>query len=318
MRPRKITLMGQLGDVDLRLLRIFRKVVECGGFSSAEVDLDISRAAISMAMSDLEARLSMRLCQRGRSGFQLTSEGQAVFEATMQLLTAVEDFRTRVNGLHSSLTGELNIGITDNLVTLPNMQVTEALRALKARGDNVHINIRMAPPNDIEMAVLGGSLHAGVVPELKRVPGLDYLALYEEQSALYCSDRHPLFACEAPSVEEIAGYDAVVPSYAQTPDIKRVHEALKPMASATDREGVAFLVLTGSYLGFLPTHFARRWSDHGRMKRLAPDAFEYATRYYAITRKGRPPNLVLESFLEELRSLVESLPRDEQGSGRHR
>lgn len=316
MSSRKITLMGQLGDVDLRLLRIFRKVVECGGFSSAEVELNISRAAISMAMSDLEARLSMRLCQRGRSGFQLTSEGQAVFEATMQLLAAVEDFRTRVNGLHASLTGELNIGITDNLVTMPNMHVTEALRALKARGDNVHINIRMAPPNDIEMAVLGGSLHAGVVPELKRVAGLDYLSLYDEQSALYCSDRHPLFDVEAPTPQQIACFDAVVPSYAQTPEIKRVHETLKPKASATDREGVAFLVLTGSYVGFLPTHFAQRWTEHGRMKRLAPDTFEYATRYYAITRKGRPPNLVLESFLEALRSLLEALPRDEQVSGR--
>ncbi|WP_353979701.1 LysR family transcriptional regulator [Salinicola endophyticus] len=310
MSQRRITLMGQLGDVDLRLLRIFRKVVECGGFSSAEVELNISRAAISMAMSDLETRLSMRLCQRGRSGFRLTSEGHDVYEATVQLLAAVEDFRTRVNGLHSRLTGELNIGITDNLVTLPDMQVTEALRALKARGDNVHINIRMAPPNDIEMAVLGGSLHAGVVPELKRVPGLDYLTLYEEQSALYCSDRHPLFACQAPSVDQIAGHDAVVPSYAQTPEIKRVHEALKPMASATDREGVAFLVLTGSYIGFLPTHYAQRWRDQGRMRRLAPDTFEYATRYeystryYAITRKGRPPNLVLESFLEELEACL--------------
>ena len=277
MSQRRITLMGQLGDVDLRLLRIFRKVVECGGFSSAEVELNISRAAISMAMSDLETRLSMRLCQRGRSGFRLTSEGHDVYEATMQLLAAMEDFRTRANSLHSPLTGELNIGITDNLVTLPDMQVTEALRALKARGDNVHINIRMAPPNDIEMAVLGGSLHAGVVPELKRVPGLDYLALYEERSALYCSDRHPLFACEAPSVDQIAGHDAVVPSYAQTPEIKRVHEALKPMASATDREGVAFLVLTGSYIGFLPTHYAQRWSDHGRMRRLVPDRSEEHT-----------------------------------------
>lgn len=308
MNQRKITLMGQLGDVDLRLLRIFRKVVECGGFSSAEVELGISRSAISMAMGDLETRLSMRLCQRGRGGFRLTSEGQDVFEATVQLLAAVEDFRTRVNGLHSNLTGELNIGITDNLVTMPNMHITEALRALKARGDNVHINIRMAPPNDIEMAVLGGSLHAGVVPELKKVPGLDYKRLYGEESALYCSDRHPLFSAKAPSPREIARFDAVVPSYAQTAEIKRVHENLKPMASATDREGVAFLVLTGSYIGFLPTHFAQRWIEHGKMKKLDPGGFGYETSYYSITRRGRPPNMVLERFIEELDCLIAETP----------
>ena len=50
MSRRKAALSGQVSDADLRLLRIYRKVVECGGFSAAEVELNISRAAISMAM----------------------------------------------------------------------------------------------------------------------------------------------------------------------------------------------------------------------------------------------------------------------------
>ncbi len=53
----------------------------------------------------------MRLCQRGRSGFALTHEGQDVYDYMLQLLAAVEEFRTRGNGVHASLTGELNIGI---------------------------------------------------------------------------------------------------------------------------------------------------------------------------------------------------------------
>ena len=46
---RRIHLAGQFGDVDFRLLRIFRKVVVCGGFSSVQIDLNISRSAISAA-----------------------------------------------------------------------------------------------------------------------------------------------------------------------------------------------------------------------------------------------------------------------------
>lgn len=300
MNQRKISLLGQLGDVDLRLLRIFRKVVECGGFASAEVELNISRAAISMAMSDLETRLSMRLCQRGRSGFALTNEGHFVFDATLQLLAAVENFRSGVNSLHSTLTGELNIGITDNLVTMPSMRVTEALRGLKAHGDNIHINIRMAPPNDIEMAVLEGGLHTGVVPELKQLAGLEYQHLYSEQSALYCSESHPLFTQANITLQQVSAYDAVVPSYAQNAEIKRAHEHLQAKASATDREGVAFMVLTGSYIGFLPTHYAKRWVDEGKMAEIAQSQFGYETQYYSITRKGRPPNRVLERYLAEL------------------
>jgi LysR family transcriptional regulator, transcriptional activator for bauABCD operon len=296
--------MGPPSDADLRLLRIYRKVVECGGFSAAEVELGISRAAISMAMNDLETRLGLRLCQRGRSGFSLTDEGAEVYQSTLQLLAAVEGFRTRVNGLHAQLKGELNIGITDNLVTMPEMHITHALSALKERGPEVRINIRMIPPSDIELAVLDGRLHTGVTPDLKVLPGLNYLSLYEEASQLYCSNEHPLFAVEQVSEAALARHDAVVPAYAQTPEIKGVHEPLRAAASASDREGIAFLILSGRYIGYLPTHYAERWVRDGRMRALNPGKWRYDTHYSAITRKGAPPNLVLESYLEELKRLT--------------
>ncbi|MDH2297698.1 LysR family transcriptional regulator [Cobetia sp. 29-18-1] len=309
---------GQLGDTDLRLLRIFRKVVECGGFSAAEIELNISRSAISMAMSDLETRLGLKLCQRGRSGFALTNEGREVHEAAMQMLAAAEGFRTRINGLHAWLKGELNIGITDNLVTMPEMHITDALSALKGHGPEVMINIRMIPPNEIERAVLDGRLHTGVIPTLKTLPGLEYRSLYEETSCLYCARGHVLFrepqagdtlARGRPvGEEEIRQHDAVLPAYAQTPAIKALHEPLKAAASATDREGIAFLVLSGRYLGYLPTHYAERWVRDGQMQALSPVANSYVTYYSAITRKSRPPNLVLERYLTELDALRQAKP----------
>lgn len=166
MTQRRNPPMGQLGDTDLRLLRIYRKVVECGGFSAAEVALGISRAAISMAMNDLETRLGLRLCQRGRSGFAMTDEGTEVYESTLQLLAAVEGFRTRVNGLHAQLKGELNIGITDNLVTMPQMHITDALH-LPGQGDPHHARHRRRHAGQVQ-----GDLHGGAGGERHRVLNL--------------------------------------------------------------------------------------------------------------------------------------------------
>ncbi|GHB01772.1 LysR family transcriptional regulator [Modicisalibacter luteus] len=306
MPPRKETLSGQLSDADLRLLRIYKKVVECGGFSAAEVDLNISRAAISMAINTLEARLSLRLCQRGRSGFALTDEGKEVYESSLQLLAAIEGFRTRVNSLHECLKGELNIGITDNLVTMPEMHITHALSALKERGPEVRINIRMMPPRDIELAVMDGRLHTGVVPALETLAGLHYRSLYEETSQLYCASNHPLFEAEKVDQNCLGRWDAVIPAYAQSPEIRSKHEPLKAAASATDREGVAFLILSGRYIGYLPTHYAQGWIRDGRMRALNPRACQYVTRYSVITRKGGPPNRVLNTYLEELAQLLQA------------
>ncbi|KZN15041.1 LysR family transcriptional regulator [Marinomonas sp. TW1] len=296
------TFQSQISDADLRILRIYKTVVECGGFSAAEVTLNISRAAISIAISDLETRLGFRLCQRGRSGFSLTNEGSQVYEYTLQLLSSIEDFRTHINALHQHLKGELNIGITDNLVTLPHTRITHSLAGLKDKGPQVTVNIRMIPPTDVERGVLDGGLHIGIVPDLKILSGLEYHHLYEEESKLYCSNTHPLFEMDDRKISKakLKNYDAVLPAYAQTPEIKAQHQPLQASATATDREGIAFLILTGRYIGFLPDHVAAHWERDGRMRAILPDECRYLTQFSAITRKGARTNLVLETFLEEL------------------
>jgi len=295
-------LSGLIADTDIRLLKIFKAVVECGGFTNAEVELNISRSAISIAMNDLEQRLSLKLCQRGRSGFAMTDQGTDVYQSTLQLFSALEDFRTQVNSLHLQLKGELNIGITDTLVTMPKMKITQALSQLKQRGPEVTLNIRMIPPADIEMGVLDGKLHTGVIPVTKTLPGLEYIKLYNEQSLLYCSDAHPLFsqADESISMDAIENQEAVMPAYAQSATIKSLYQNLKKGASATDREGIAFLILTGHYIGYLPTHFAQRWVQEGKLRALLPKQLSFKTPIAAISRKGAINNLVLNCYLQQL------------------
>jgi LysR family transcriptional regulator, transcriptional activator for bauABCD operon len=67
---------GTVGEIDLRLLRVFMAVADHGGFAAAEVALGKNKSAISMDIANLEARLGSRLCQRGRGGFSLTDEGR--------------------------------------------------------------------------------------------------------------------------------------------------------------------------------------------------------------------------------------------------
>lgn len=193
MSQHKNLLPRQLGDANIRLLRVYKVVIESGGFAAAEVDLNISRPAISLAITELESLLQMKLCHRGRSGFSITEQGEQVYQSTLQLLGSIENFRAEMNAINTELIGELNIGITDNLVTIEQMRITRALSALKHRAPDVIINIQMIPPNDIETAILNGQLHIGVVPEFRTLPGLCYIPLYKEQSLLFCSEKHPLF-----------------------------------------------------------------------------------------------------------------------------
>ncbi|WP_107851099.1 LysR family transcriptional regulator [Oceanimonas marisflavi] len=286
---------GQVSDFDLKLLKVFRTVAACGGFSAAEVALGISRAAISMQMADLEKRLGVKLCQRGRAGFALTDEGRRVLDAGDRLFGAVEHFRAEISELHRHLQGTLVIGITDNLVSHPGMKITHGLAALKARGPQVQIDLRMQPSDDIEIGVLDGRLNVGVVPKVRELPGLDYRPLYEESTRLYCADNHPLFADPAGNVFE---HELVQPRFARPAEAAALYDRHIAGAQASDREGILFLVLTGCYLGYLPDHYAAPWVKAGRLRALQPG---FTTHFCAITARSQRPNLVLETFLETLK-----------------
>lgn len=294
--------LGQMSDYEIRLIRIFKTVVECGGFTAAETTLGISRSAISQHMNDLEGRLGFSLCQRGRGGFSLTEEGKEIYQAGLTLLTALETFKSDVNALHQTIKGELNIGITDNLVTLPAMHVTNALAELSAPAHDVTLHIHMEPSDAVIRGVMDGHLHVGVVPAVNLPTSLETRHLYDEPSYLYCAAKHPLFSEPDDDAANIAQYPAISPRYPLPTTAREAHEALCLRASASDREGAAFLILTGRFIGFLPEHVAAQWVAAGKMRALHASTQHYRIPFVLITRHDRRPNRVVDAFLSFIKN----------------
>lgn len=301
----KIHLDGQLSDFDLRLLRIFKAVVDSGGFTAAEVELNISRSAISTAISDLETRLGFMLCNRGRSGFSVTDAGARVYDEMRKLFSSIDTFKNHINAIHTSLRGELRIGLTDNLISMQRMKIVGSLRALKHKAPDVIINIRMMPPTEIEKAVLTSQLDVGMIPQWRQTPGLHYEPLYDEESGVYCGAEHGLFAQAVPDSglepEAVLSHDFVVPAYAHPERMQQVYRSRKPSATVSDREGVAFLIMTGCFIGLLPTHYAQQWVSTGMMRRLLPEEFNFVSQYVAVSRTSSTEDQILSTYLKALR-----------------
>jgi LysR family transcriptional regulator, transcriptional activator for bauABCD operon len=293
--------LAQVTDFDLKLLRIFKIVSECGSFSAAESLLGITCSAISLNMSNLEKRLGMRLCQRGRAGFALTDEGQEILRHSDSMMVAIENFRQQVNQMHKQLRGEFNIGIINNLVTQPHMKITHALDSLRTCGPEIRINISMMTAAEIERGLMDGRLHVGALPLTSPMSGLEYMQLYEEKSNLYCSIKHPLFSSGAePDDEQLLQYDAVAPSFRMTAEAIGMHQMLRCTATASDREGIAFLILTGCYIGFLPDHYAAQWVEKKLMRTVVPTRLHCHSKIGIAMRRGRRINSILEKFIQSL------------------
>ena len=296
---KRMSLSGQIADVDLKLLRVFKAVVDAGGFSAAEVELNMGRSAISRVIADLEARLDMRLCERGRAGFSLTQQGSHVYSATVELLQDLEKFRENVNSAHSKLVGEINFGLTDNMLSATQSPVVDVLGAFHREQPAVRFNLQVSAPNDIESGVVEGRYHLGVVPQHHALPSLNYRPLYTEQSQFYCGAQHPLFDFEEPQItmDLIAEQDFISPSYNHSILLNKEFPKLRAVATSHQVEGVATLILSGQYLGFLPDHYAQRWVETGQMRLLLPEQLHFNIPFALITRNDTSHNVLINTLL---------------------
>ncbi len=72
--------------MNLSHLKQFLTVVEFGSFSEAALEQNVSQAAISYAIAELEKELGARLFDRGRFGARVTEIGEKVALHAMVIL----------------------------------------------------------------------------------------------------------------------------------------------------------------------------------------------------------------------------------------
>lgn len=293
-------LIGEIADVDLRLLRIFKVVVDAGGFSAAELELNIGRSTVSRHVADLEERLGFVLCTRGRSGFALTEEGRQVHEAAQRLLASVAAFRDDLRGLQADLSGPLLLALFDKTATNPASHIAAAVRDFRQLAPAVTMDVTVDALTAIEAGVLDGRFHLGISPDHRRSDALRYLPLFTERMDMYCGRGHPLFlpGQASPALDDLRQYDYAGLGF-HSPNMEASHRfGLQRRATVTDQEGVATLVLSGCFIGFLPDHYAASFVAQGLLRRIAVPEVSYQVLFVAVSRRSPAPPRVAQAFLE--------------------
>ncbi|HOE41604.1 MAG TPA: LysR family transcriptional regulator [Rhodoferax sp.] len=292
--------LGQLSDMDIRLLRVFKSVVDCGGMAAAELELNIGTSTISRHIKDLETRLGLTVCRRGRAGFALTPEGGQIYAETLRLLSSVDAFRSRVDEIHQRMGGELHIAVFDNTASNPQAHIGEAIARFTQAAPDVSLHLHVAPLNSIERGVIDGQFQVGIIPGHRSSDALHYDELFDETMLLYCGQSHPLFAADAAlepnNWEALRGHRFAGLGY-HSPNMELSQQVrLTRAATGYDQESIATLILSGRFLGFLPDHYAERFVQLGRMRAVQPKVISYRCSFFCILRASPQSARVTRAF----------------------
>jgi len=93
----------------LTAMKVFKRVVDLGGFSAAARDLGLSNAAVSKNVSELEAHLGVRLLTRTTRRLNVTEAGQTYHRRCVAVLEEIDEADREAGHLGSKPRGVLRI-----------------------------------------------------------------------------------------------------------------------------------------------------------------------------------------------------------------
>lgn len=266
-----------------REMQAFVAVVDAGSFVAAGDALRVSKAAVSRAVLQLEARLGARLLQRTTRRLSLTEAGQAYHARCKQILADLDEADGMVGDVTLQATGRLRInaplsfGIS-HLATLwpafmarhPNLEleVTLADRMVDLVEEGYDMAIRITRPRDSSLIYrqLG---HTRVM--LCASPG--YLA------------QHGLPA----SVADLARHEAVAYAYAPGGDTWRFETptgeqavTVRARLRANNGDTCRAAALAGLGIAQLPGFLVDTDIGAGRLVEILPEACSREIGIYAV------------------------------------
>jgi len=188
-------------EVELRHLRAFVMVAECGNFTRAAAKLFTTQPALSRAISSLEALVGTRLLERSTRHVSLTQSGQDFLVDVRRALTSVDHAINNVRG-HS----RIRLGFS---WLLPDPWVQNTVRLFEQR---VAASVEFVScPEPLE-ALRTALVDVALIRGNRAVPaeGVQLVPLFSEERIAVCSTSSSLADRARVRWEELADWPLVV------------------------------------------------------------------------------------------------------------
>ncbi|MGI6031488.1 MAG: LysR family transcriptional regulator [Eubacteriales bacterium] len=284
--------------MNLRHLRIFIAVVECGSMHKAASQLYISQPSISQAIAELEAHYGVRLFDRLSQKLYLTPQGQTLLPKARQVLDAFDNLdlsmKDTAQQQQPRIGGTISVGIflLGQLLDRLNAQMP-GLQPIVSVYNTATIE-EMLRSNQLDMAVVEGIIN-----------GCDMIQtpFFQDELVLFVGPGHPLFHQKQISLRDLNGLAFISREpesnernrYEQL--LARHHIQLQQVWTSTNTEVIKNAVLKGRGLGLLSHYVIRQEVEQGKLRILPVEGMRLLRDIRLVYHKDKFLSPALEAFV---------------------
>ncbi len=228
--------------VTLRQLEYALAVADDGTMSGAAEQLNVSQAAVSMAVADLERALGVQLFMRRKAkGVTLTEVGRTVLPEIRRLLAHADDLHSMAQGLGQSVEGRLTLGCYPPLTPF---LVPRILSTFPRRHPLVDIRLFEGSVDELQQRLLDGRCEVALMYESGIGPAVATTRLYTLRPYVILPADHRLAREDGPiPLADLRDEPMVMPDMPPSEDLYR-----EVLSGAGVEPKVAFTATTAEAL----------------------------------------------------------------------
>ena len=289
--------------MQIQNLKIFADLVETKSFSKAAKLNNITQSAVSQQARAMERHFKTLLVDRSQKQFQLTREGQRVYESSKEVLHAYEMLLSELQEMKKVVSGTIRIS---TIYSIGLHELPPYIKRFLHDYPSVNVRVEYRRSNLVYEDVLHNSVDFGLVAFPSKVRQVDMIPFREDHLVVVCHPLHALAKRGEVTVAELAGqkfigFDPDIPTRKAVDQIFREnHLQVDPVMEFDNIETVKRAVEIDHGIAIVPQATVTQEAKQGTLAVLRFKGREYTRPLAILHRKGRVLTPAMRKFMETL------------------
>lgn len=284
--------------------KIFADLVETKSFSKSAKINGITQSAVSQQARAMERHFKALLIDRSQKQFQLTREGQRVYESAKELLHTYDKLNSELQEMKKVISGVIRIS---TIYSIGLHELPPYIKRFLNDFPSVNVRVEYRRSNLVYEDILHNSVDFGLVAFPIRQRQIEAIPFRNDKLVVIAHPNHPLARQSTEiqlsdlSSQKFIGFDPDIPTRKAVDQIFRDNKLeIEPVMEFDNIETVKRAVEIDHGIAIVPQATVHQESKQGTLAVLKFKEKEFTRPLAILYRKGRVLTPAMKKFVETL------------------
>ena len=283
--------------------KTFADLVETKSFSKSAKLNGITQSAVSQQARAMERHFKTLLIDRSQKQFQLTREGQRVYESAKEILHTYDKLLSELQEMKKVISGTIRIS---TIYSIGLHELPAYIKKFLHDYPSVNVRVEYRRSNLVYEDILHNAVDFGLVAFPVKQRQIEAIPFRDDHLVLICHPGHPLAKGGDIDIKQLAGqkfigFDPDIPTRKAVDQIFRDHKLeIEPVMEFDNIETVKRAVEIDHGIAIVPQATVQQEVKQGTLIAVHFKGKDFTRPLAILHRKGRVLTPAMKKFIETL------------------